>query len=107
MPVKKVLGHAIDGRTWAGLIKSYVEQINTGRVPNIESSWHNICQSRAQQGLTQAIEQFQREVDQAVLPANVIEVEKLVQDAERTAIRDLKRELVGDQSLTQEIVAQF
>ena len=58
VPVKKILGHAIDGRTWAGLIKSYVEQMNTGRVPNIESSWHNICQARAQQGLTQAIEQF-------------------------------------------------
>ena len=42
-----------------------------------------------------------------MLPANVNEVEKLVQDAERTAIRDLKRELVGDESLTQEIVAQF
>jgi len=47
MPVKRVLGHAMDGKTWAGLLKSYVEQINTGNVPNIESSWHNICHSRA------------------------------------------------------------
>ena len=47
-----------------------------------------------------AIEQFQREVDQAIMPANIGEIEKLVQDAERTAIRDLKRELVGDQLLS-------
>ena len=58
LPIKKVLGHSMDGKTWAGLIVNYVEQINTGKVPNIESSWHNICQSRAQQGLTTAIEQF-------------------------------------------------
>ena len=63
MPVKKVLGHSMDGKTWAGLLQNYVEQMNTGNVPNIESSWHNICQSRAQAGLTMAIEQFQREVD--------------------------------------------
>ena len=99
MPVKKVFGHSMDGKTWAGLIMNYVEQINTGRVPNIESSWHNICQSRAQSGLTQAIEQFQREIEQAVMPVNIAEMEKLVQDAERTAIRDLQRELVGDSSL--------
>ena len=47
MPIKRVFGHSMDGKTWAGLIVNYVEQINTGRVPNIESSWHNICQSRA------------------------------------------------------------
>lgn len=58
MPIKRVLGHAMDGKTWAGLIQNYVEQMNTGKVPNIESSWYNICQSRAQQGLTMAIEQF-------------------------------------------------
>ena len=107
MPVKRVLGHAIDGKTWAGLLKSYVEQINSGNTPNIESSWHNICNSRAQQGLAQAIEQFQREMDQAIMPANVAEVEKLIIDAERTAIRDLKRELVGEDSFVQEIVAKF
>lgn len=41
------------------------------------------------------------------MPANISEVEKLLQDAERTAIRDLKKELVGDQSLMQELIAQF
>jgi len=77
-PVKKVFGHSMDGKTWGGLIMNYVEQINTGRVPNIESSWHNICQSRAQQGLTQAIEQFTREIEQAIMPCNIVEMDKLV-----------------------------
>ena len=54
-----------------------------------------------------AIEQFQREVDQAILPNHVTEIENLVSDAERTAIRDLKRELVGDEQLSAEIMAQF
>ena len=105
--MKKVLGHAMDGRTWAGLLASYVEQINTGNVPNIESSWHNICHERAQQGLAVALDQFQRELDAAVMPQNVVDIEKLIEDSERTAERDLARELVGDESLQKEIIAQF
>jgi len=42
-----------------------------------------------------------------VLPTHASEIEKFVSDAERTAIRDLQRELVGDEGLTNEIVAQF
>ena len=30
------------------------------------------------------------------MPANLPDIEKLLQDAERTAVRDLKRELVGE-----------
>jgi len=41
------------------------------------------------------------------MPNHVGEIEKLIMDAERTAIRDLQRELVGDASLIQEIVSQF
>ena len=33
------------------------------------------------------------------MPCNIAEMDKLVQDAGRTAIRDLRRELVGDSSL--------
>lgn len=39
------------------------------------------------------------------MPAHASEIEKLVIDAERTAIRDLQRELVGDETLIGEIVA--
>jgi len=41
------------------------------------------------------------------MPANTSDMDKLVQDAERTAIRDLRRELVGDESLASEIMTQF
>lgn len=38
-PVKTVFGQAMDGETWSGLIVQYVQAINTGSVPNIESAW--------------------------------------------------------------------
>ena len=41
------------------------------------------------------------------MPNHASEIDKLVIDAERTAIRDLQRELVGDSTLSQEIIAQF
>ena len=43
MPVKKINGHAVDGATWIGMVQLYVEAINSGDVPNIESSWNSIC----------------------------------------------------------------
>ena len=47
LPVKKVLGHAVNGSTWISMLQQYAEAFNSGKVPNIESSWHNLCQSRA------------------------------------------------------------
>ena len=38
-PVKQVHGHAMDGETWISLLNLYIEAINNGNVPNIESAW--------------------------------------------------------------------
>ena len=56
LPVKRIQGHVMDGATWGSLIQLYVRSINSGQVPNIESSWTYICKSKAQQGLAMAIE---------------------------------------------------
>jgi len=38
-PVKEVYGNMMDGETWISLLSLYVNAINTGAVPNIESAW--------------------------------------------------------------------
>jgi hypothetical protein len=63
LPVKTVLGHAVNGSTWVSMLQSYAEAFNSGKVPNIESSWHNLCQSRAQNGLSAAVNYVEKEFE--------------------------------------------
>ena len=43
MRPKKLNGRNLTGEMFAGLIVSYVEAINGGNVPAIESAWSYIC----------------------------------------------------------------
>ena len=65
-------------------------------MPDIESSWTNICRSRATQGLATAIELMQNEFERLILPTNSTDLERLIQDTEKAAVKEMKRCLVGD-----------
>jgi hypothetical protein len=41
----------MDGSTWASLVEQYVQAINEGAMPDIQSSWSYICKQKAQQAL--------------------------------------------------------
>lgn len=38
----------MDGATWIQLVEQYINAINDGTVPSIESSWTYICRNKAQ-----------------------------------------------------------
>lgn len=59
IPVKKMKGTPMDGNTWMGLLKLYVQAFNEDRVPNVDSSWSYICRQRAEQSLMKATEYFE------------------------------------------------
>ena len=82
LPIKKVQGHIMDGATWASLIQLYVKSMNSGQVPNIESSWTYICRSKAQQALANALEYIQKEFEPVVMPTSAGDLERLLQDVE-------------------------
>lgn len=69
-PVKEVYGHAMDGETWAGLLVLYVNAVNSGSVPNIESAWTQICRNKAQSALSLVVDQFEREVQELGMPVS-------------------------------------
>tara|TARA_B110000285_G_C15116083_1_gene614168 strand:+ start:916 stop:1278 length:363 start_codon:yes stop_codon:yes gene_type:complete len=48
MACKQVNGRSIDGGMWISLAEQYVQQINGGGVPSIESSWTYICRQKAE-----------------------------------------------------------
>ena len=42
--IKQVGGEEIDGKIWISLLSQYVNAINVGDIPDIQNSWHYICQ---------------------------------------------------------------
>ena len=48
----------------------YVESINSGNVPNIESSWVQICRNKAQNALAKTVDQFEKEISEIGVPGN-------------------------------------
>jgi hypothetical protein len=75
-PVKHVYGHAMDGDTWIGLLGLYVNAINNGTVPNIESAWTQICRNKAQAALSAVVDQFEKEIAELGNPVSQSEYEK-------------------------------
>lgn len=56
MPIKRINGQNLDGLSWVNLLRAFVKSINSGSVPNIESSWKYICKQRAEAALKHATE---------------------------------------------------
>ena len=54
IPVKKMKGMQMDGSTWVGLLKQYIQAFNEDRVPNVDSSWSHICKQKAEQSFAMA-----------------------------------------------------
>jgi hypothetical protein len=48
MKPKEINGQPMDGATWMALTQQYIDAINGGTVPSIESSWTYICKNKAQ-----------------------------------------------------------
>lgn len=62
------------------LAQQYVNAINDGTVPSIESSWTYICKQKAQQSLEKAKNSFKTEIEsELVPPVNERDMEQCIQ----------------------------
>jgi hypothetical protein len=59
MKVKQINNQKMDGLAWIEMASQYIEAINTGMIPSIESSWTQICRTRAQTIFEKCIAQFE------------------------------------------------
>jgi hypothetical protein len=77
---KKINGSLIDGATWMELAQQYVNAINDGTVPSIESSWTYICKQKAHLSLEKAKKSFKTEIsNDLVPPVNERDIEQCIQ----------------------------
>ena len=57
----------VDGLTFAALIRSYVEEINTpGTMPDLEQGWQAIVKWRVQEVADKLVEEYQREMEHSI-----------------------------------------
>ena len=80
--VKTIKGHQMNGSEWMTLVELYVEAINTGAVPSIQSAWTYLCRQGADQALETAKAQFEKDLAQFVahLPMNQEDLEAFLRD---------------------------
>ena len=57
---KMINGKLLNGDMFWNLCKSYVESINQGSIPSIESSWSYICKNECMKALDDAMELFNK-----------------------------------------------
>lgn len=81
------------------LASSYVDAINKGAVPSIESSWSYICKNECLKATQEAFELFERqfyEAFQKTVPASEDELFEIYKVCKRQALAMFNKTAVGD-----------
>jgi hypothetical protein len=98
---KVMHGKKLSGDMLYNLAGSYVDAINRGVVPNIETAWSYICKSQCQRAQQDAYEKFERTFQESFeLRAPVFEEElaELYREAKKSSLEDFSKTAVGDVS---------
>jgi Guanylate-binding protein, C-terminal domain len=61
MKAKKMHGKNLNGEMLYNLARSYVEAINNGAVPNIETAWTYLCQNECIKAVEESYHKFEKE----------------------------------------------
>lgn len=63
---KRINNNIVDGDAYFKIIKTYVEAINNGAVPNIQSAWEYICAEKSQKLLNESEDLYLRGIKDEV-----------------------------------------
>jgi RNase P protein component len=92
-------GRPLTGEMLATLIETYVNAMNKGAVPSIESAWSYICKTECARALQDAQEVYEKVVMNSVsakFPMHEEELRLLHQEAKKQAFEVFKGKAVGD-----------
>ncbi len=96
---KTLNGKRLNGEMLYNLSLSYIEAINKGAVPNIESAWSYICRNECQKAIDTSMEKFERHMGEefeAKQPMFDDELKELYVEAKKKAMEDFGSVAVGD-----------
>lgn len=92
-------GKKLNGIMLYNLALSYVDAINKGVVPNIESAWSYICKNECLKASQEAYDKFERNfLENFELRSPVFddELKELYTDAKKLAMDEFSKVAVGD-----------
>ena len=96
---KLMHGRKLNGEMLYNLCASYVDAINKGVVPNIESAWSYICKNECLRAQQDAYEKFERTLSEAFdlrSPVFDDELRELYQISKRQALEEFSKVAVGE-----------
>ena len=94
-------GKPLNGEMLFNLAKSYVDSINTGAVPSIESSWSYICKNECQKAMQDAFTVFEQRFYQEFTercPMVPEELKEIYREAKTEAMKIFNKAAVGEVS---------
>ena len=96
---KKINGKTLNGTMMWNLITSYVEAINKGAIPSIESSWAYICKNECLKAQDESFEIFQRTLNEELQQGGPFydnELKDIYDAAKKAAIDNFSKVAVGE-----------
>ena len=96
---KVMNGKKLSGDMLYNLAGSYVDAINRGAVPNIETAWSYICKSQCQRAQQEAQEKFERAFTEAFekrAPIFEEELQEIYREAKKNALEEFSKTAVGE-----------
>lgn len=96
---KMINGKNLNGDMFWNLCKSYVDSINQGSIPSIESSWSYICKNECMKALDDAMDLFQKTLNDEIANEGPLYDEELKDKylvAKRAALSFFDRVAVGE-----------
>lgn len=96
---KVMHGKKLNGEMLYNLAGSYVDAINKGVVPNIESAWSYICKNECQRAQQDAYDKFEKNFQENFeirSPVFDDELKEIYREAKRIALEEFGKVAVGD-----------
>lgn len=107
MKPKEINGQAMDGAIWIALTQQYLDAINGGTVPSIESSWTYICKNKARSTFDTQKREFEaslaREITGPVADAELLTCFEFLADKFK---EDLVSGFAGEKEIQAELSQQ-
>lgn len=99
MKPKQINGRILTGEMYAELVSSYVDSINNGSVPNIESSWTYVCRQECLKAMDIGLDLYSNSIKgltKTKLPLDTDNLKSIHTEAKKKAILVFREKGLGD-----------
>lgn len=96
---KTMNNRSLNGAMYGELVKSYIQAINEGAVPNIENAWSYVCRNECMKAMAEGIEIYEtlaRDIMNNKLPLTLDELKNQHLAVKEKAYSLFKKKAVGD-----------